>query len=266
MQANIRTVVALAAVAVVGAAGAGAQPMPPPVDPSQLGANKMNLVRPGTEPGEAAWADLLRDEPFASRAVLDLAGAPKTTVHLLQKKLKPLKADKAVVKKWIGDLGSEKDDVRKSAFAQLSHFDPRLVFDPAEAFAEARTPVAKQLLLAILADSVDPERFPTIGGISFIEMRKTVKDGRAGTFAYALVVSDGGRRELRTLQTFAVPEGVQLIQRPTWTRTARAVVVLEHIGAPEALALLKELATGHPDALPTRTAKQAVARLTAPAP
>src|SRR5205814_1189399 len=34
-------------------------------------------------------------------------------------------------------------------------------------------------------------------------------------------------------------------RRKYWTRAVRAVVLLEHVGTPEAVAVLKELATGH---------------------
>src|SRR5205807_1256969 len=50
-------------------------------------------------------------------------------------------------------------------------------------------------------------------------------------------------------------------RRPYWTRAVRAVVLLEHVGTPDAVAILKALATGHPDAQPTKEARAALARL-----
>jgi hypothetical protein len=38
-------------------------------------------------------------------------------------------------------------------------------------------------------------------------------------------------------------------------------VLLEHIGTPEAVAILKDMASGHPDAQPTRVAREALDRL-----
>jgi hypothetical protein len=46
----------------------------------------------------------------------------------------------------------------------------------------------------------------------------------------------------------------------------RGVLILEHLGTPETLGVLKDVASGHPDALPTQAAKKAVARLTQPPP
>ena len=46
--------------------------------------------------------------------------------------------------------------------------------------------------------------------------------------------------------------------RPGWTRATRAIILLEHIATPDAIAILKDMATGHPDAEPTKAAKQAL--------
>jgi hypothetical protein len=67
-------------------------------------------------------------------------------------------------------------------------------------------------------------------------------------------------------QDYFVPRRVEDVRRPSWTQAVRAVVILEHIGGPDALAILKEMAKGHPDAQPTQIAKEAVQRLTAPGP
>lgn len=45
-----------------------------------------------------------------------------------------------------------------------------------------------------------------------------------------------------------------------WTRIVRAIVLLEHIGTPEAVAILREMATGHPDAQPTEAARDSLER------
>ena len=43
----------------------------------------------------------------------------------------------------------------------------------------------------------------------------------------------------------------------------RAIILLEHIGSPDAVAILKDMSTGHPEAQPTRTAVEALARIAA---
>ena len=46
-----------------------------------------------------------------------------------------------------------------------------------------------------------------------------------------------------------------------WTRAERAIVLLEHVRTPEAISILKEMATGHPEARPTVVAREALARI-----
>ena len=46
-----------------------------------------------------------------------------------------------------------------------------------------------------------------------------------------------------------------------WTRAVRAMVLLEHIGTPDAIAILKEMATGHPSAQLTKAAQESLDRL-----
>jgi hypothetical protein len=49
--------------------------------------------------------------------------------------------------------------------------------------------------------------------------------------------------------------------RKKWTRAVLAIVLLEHIGTPGAVAILKDMATGHPDAQPTKVARDCLERL-----
>jgi hypothetical protein len=50
-------------------------------------------------------------------------------------------------------------------------------------------------------------------------------------------------------------------KRKYWTRAVRAIALLEHVDTPAAVSVPKELATGHPDAQPTKAAKEALGRL-----
>jgi TolA-binding protein len=48
---------------------------------------------------------------------------------------------------------------------------------------------------------------------------------------------------------------------PHWQRARIAILALELVGTADAKAVLKQLADGHPDILPTKEAKAALARL-----
>ncbi|MBN9119230.1 MAG: sigma-70 family RNA polymerase sigma factor [Planctomycetes bacterium] len=273
------------------AASAGAQPQPevPPATPAPPVVGEGNpfagrldpkLPRPPRE--EEAWDDLYRDEPYASRAVLELASSPKAAVKLFAEpgKLRALKADKEQIKKWITDLGSEKESTWKAAYLELDYFDPVLALTPAEAWAEAKTHAAKHRLAALLTARPevmgvpDPVR-PNPGAMDLVA--QPPEFGRGGDTTYRVVVHDlrtlpmGFERPGRGLpptetRTFPVASRVEDVRRPSWARATRAVVVLQHIRTPEALALLKEMASGHPDAQPTRVAKEALDRLNPKAP
>jgi RNA polymerase sigma factor (sigma-70 family) len=273
--------VTLVAGAVAWVATAGAQPPakePPvretPVEPWEHGANKMNMLPAGRNWGERVWADLYRDEPDASRAVLELASSPKAALALFAEKgkLRPLKADKEQVKKWIADLGSEKESEWKEAYRELDYFDPILVMTPAEAWAEAKSHRAKHRLAALLTGRPEMMGVPDPVRAEENDLELVTRDR-----TYRVIVRDlpppFGRgfeaptrsgRDPKETREFPVASRVEDVRRPSWTRATRAVVILEHIRTPEALALLRQMATGHPDALPTVLANQAIPRLTPP--
>jgi RNA polymerase sigma factor (sigma-70 family) len=262
--------------AVVWVAAAGAQPTPPTPAPKSEGAKgdpppvvnegnpfvgRLDVKIPRRPAEEAAWDRLLLDEPDASRAVLELASMPKEAVALFAKKLQPLKADTKEVARLIADLGSEKEEGWTAARAKLLHLDPRLALDPREAFAQAKTLSAQNRLAMILIDQFDPVQFAGRAGSYALEV--TVDHDR-GASRYALLVTTDDRRVPRGAAP--IEHRVAAIRRASWTQMVRAAVILEHIGTPEAQAILKELATGHPDVLVTQTAKQALIRLNPKAP
>jgi RNA polymerase sigma factor (sigma-70 family) len=271
----------LAGGAVVWAASADAQPAPAPpipdrpIEPWEHGRDKMNSVRTGLEASEAAWNDLYRDEPYASRAVLELASSPKTAMKVFTEKgkLRPLKADKEQIKKWVNDLGSDKEAVWKEAYRELDYFDPVLALTPSEAWAEAKTHAAKHRLAALMTGKPEVMGVPDPVRQDVGDMNLVLRDRQYKVVVQQLPFPEpldaptrSGRGAWKETHEYPVAVRVEDVRRPAWTRATRAVVILEHIRTPEALALLKELATGHPNAQPTVVAKQAVARLTAPTP
>jgi RNA polymerase sigma factor (sigma-70 family) len=246
------------AAAVAWAVARPAAPQPAADPPPQGNDFADRLNPPGTKDWtETLWDDLMSlDEPRASRAVLTYYRyiPKKDQVPFLKGKLKPLKADKEATRKRIADLGSDKEPVWKAAFADLCYFDPRLALNPVEAMAEAKTPPARRRLGAILMNSNDPARFA--GG----EVKMVYEE--MGMFLMNDPLVPDTPLSTYRLLIFPVAE----VRRPEWVRLVRAIVILENVGGPDALAVLKEMATGHPDAQPTIVAKEAVANLTRPTP
>ncbi len=160
------------------------------------------------------------------------------------------------------------------AFVALDYFDPVLVMTPAEAWAEAKGHRAKHRLAALM--TARPEVMIVPDPVRQDENDMALVERGGG---YRIVIHDPppfpnlkpfgpprGGFVLKETREFPVATRAEAVQRPSWTQVTRAIVILEHIGTPEALAVLKEMATGHPGALPTQTAKEAVERLTAPTP
>jgi hypothetical protein len=87
-------------------AALGAVPRPPrAVDPLRL---------------EGWWADLTSTDPIQALAALRaLAGQPESAVHLLKNRLKPVRADRARIDRWIADLDSPHFAARIRASEEL---------------------------------------------------------------------------------------------------------------------------------------------------
>ncbi len=194
---------------------------------------------------DAAWIDLLSpNELTASSAVLRCAARPEEVVSFLKAKLQPLKLTKERVTELISDLGSEEGKVARTAFAELALFDPRLALAKTELEEAMIEKPASKRLGAILCDmpidAFETERFYF-----------NSPDNEVFRFSCGKPVRD---RDI----------GIQVAQigtvgqKATWNRMIRAIAVLEFIGSPDARTILKELATGHPDASPTKAAKKAL--------
>jgi hypothetical protein len=201
---------------------------------------------------EAWWGDLEKDELEASRALLNLADQPKETVAFLKSKMKALKIDGERVQDLLTNLGSEDDKVWKPAYEELEYFDPRLAFDLESLMRDVKEPLVRTRMVEIMsgrpADSLKGSEVTIrqVGngndfqGFNFF-------DGRGSWWA-----------EHRIERINASP---WQREKKKWTRAVRAIVLLEHIGTPEALAILKDMTGGDADAAPTKVAVEAVGRV-----
>jgi hypothetical protein len=203
---------------------------------------------------EDLWADLAGEELTASRALLKLAARPKEAVELCKEKLKPLTIDAKRVRELLADLGSEQEPTWKAAVEELEYFDPRLAIDLPTLMDEVTERVPRARIVAILSGDRTAAHL--------LEQKEPITLGRHGgqneEVYYNFRQRGSWWAEYRVDRINVGPWGNR---RKYWTRTVRAVVLLEHIGTPAAVAVVKDLATGHADAQPTKVAKEAVARL-----
>ena len=110
---------------------------------------------------------------------------------------------------------------------------------------------ARQRMVAILSDH-PTERLNWLKGKT-VELRKFDQ----GAF-YFRVDNTSWEAESKVLNINSRTWGSD---RKKWTRAVRAIVLLEHIGTPDAVSIIKAMATGHPEAEPTRVALETMKRL-----
>jgi hypothetical protein len=207
---------------------------------------------PATQPKmEAWWADLEKSDPDASRALLNFSSHPAETVTFFKRKLRPLKIDTDMVEMLINQLGSNKPSEWKPAFEELECFDPRLAIDLPTLMDQVKQSPARQRLVEILSN----QPMGSLAGKQ-VELRK-VGGGHKPYYNFfnKEVGSWWAEVDISRLGTGHWEE------KPTWTRIIRAIVLLEHIGTPDAVAIIKDMSTGNPAAQPTKVAKDALARL-----
>jgi hypothetical protein len=170
-----------------------------------------------------------------------------TTIGFLKAKLQPIKSDKAQIKKWIKALDSEREDEWKPAYESLRYYHPILALTPTEIIKLADTATIRTRLHGAWYGSPVNEL-----GMENIE---EISLGQS-TVTWTSLDRLGNRIPswdfVPTLSTFRLA---------TWERARIAIILLERIGTPDAKAVLKQLADGHPDILPTKEAKVAIARM-----
>jgi hypothetical protein len=205
-------------------------------------------TQPSVEPKqmESWWEDLAKGDPEASRALLHFAAMPMQSVAFMKEHLLRLKISDEVMNKLLTDLGSDDELVWKSAFEQLEYFDPRLNKDLPTLMDDVADPPARNRLVALLCD----EPADTYTGK---HIRLTPSGGVIGEYNFVAGNSAWwAEGKVSNLSGGPVWER----GKKKWTRAVRAIVLLENIGTPDAMAIVRDMATGNEDAQPTKVAKQ----------
>jgi hypothetical protein len=222
--------------------------------PTVVGTSFAPVPEPSEKELASWWADLEKGDEEASRALLKLAENRNAAVSFLKKTMKPLKIDRDRVNDLLESLGSDREAVWMAAFEELEYFDPRLAIDLETLMAGVSQAPARQRLVEVLSG-----RKPgSLAGL-------TIELGTLGNGDGFNFTSNNGSwwAEHKVSRINANAWGNP---RKKWTRSVRAIVLLEHIGTPDAIAVLTNMATGHPDAQPTIAARAALKRIKGNAP
>ena len=197
---------------------------------------------------EACWADLEKEEAAASRALLDLFDHAKEAVPFLKDRMKPLRITSGQAKALLLKLNSADEHLWKTAFEELDYFDPRLAINLTEMMERVTQSPARQRLVEVLSRR-------EVGSLQGKEIGlKPVGEG----FNFYTQADGSWWAEPKVAKINSTRWGNS---KPKWTRAERAMVLLEHLGTPNAISILKEMATGHPDAQPTKVAQDALQRV-----
>lgn len=192
-------------------------------------------------------------------AALALARHPKA-VEFLKQKLVPLKADKDEVKRWLADLSSDRPEVWKPVYEKMTVIDPLLAFGVRELFDLVPDDVGRSRLLGIWWN-VKPDDVEHHSGLSISSVQRpdpaTAAKQRRVDLVYTKKLP-GGLPQTTHMAVWDDPAKVSSVH---WIATERAVAILEQIGTPAAVDVLRSLATGHDEVLPTIEAKAALKRL-----
>ena len=196
---------------------------------------------------DVCWTDLAKAEAEASCALLELYDRAKDTVHFLAARLMPLRISSAQMRGLLLKLNSANEQVWKPAFEELEYFDPRLAIDLQDLMQHVTESPGRQRMVEIMCgldsgylEGKEITLVPVNEGFNF-------SVGNGSYWAEHRVSQINLHRR-------AAP-------KPKWTRAERAIVLLDHVRTPEAVSILKVMATGHADARPTRIAKEALDRI-----
>lgn len=224
---------------------------------------------------EELWTLLLPyDEAVSSRALLELSVRPKAdVVKFLSEKLKPIKISKEKLEKLIGALGDDNEKVADAAYTELGYFDPRLEFDLAMIMKITTSKLQKQRMVALMFSQPLEEankyiwcdvEHSVINNPAAADVKERVKYG-------FLLKNDsdkpaGFQTELDRTGVAGgvfqyIPSTLVELRLSQWNRATRAIMILELFRTPDAIQALETMATGHPDASPTRAANEALVRL-----
>lgn len=196
---------------------------------------------------DGLWAELYKAEPAATHAVLKLFKQPDHAVPFLKAKLQPLKLDADRCRQLIKELGSDDEMTWKAAREELDYLDPRLAVDLQTLMTDVTEKPARTRLVELLSDHH--------------------ADSLAGREVKLEALGNDGFNFTSNIGVWWAEHKVERIggfwgdPKRAWRRAGRGVAILEQIGTPEAVKVLEQVAAGHPDASPTKAAKESLARL-----
>jgi hypothetical protein len=222
-----------------------------------LGLAATATAQPAATNLDKLWADLASaDEATSTRAILALAAAPKDSIPFLRDRLKPVKVDADRVAKLVKQMESPKFAEREAASRELAadvEYLGRFAKPALEKYQGEGTSAEARRRVRELIDRIPPDSAAAPGE----PPRLTGKSvGVKNANGQITIIIDGKMLDLNSVVPKPLP-----CPPAGWVRAARAAAILEHLGTTDARRVLESLATGEPDAPPTKAAKAALERM-----
>lgn len=205
-------------------------------------------------------------DPAALAAIL---AHPDQTVPFLKAKLWPLKMTQQEGEVLLGRLFSDDPKECRAAFRELQYFDIRLAMPMEEAWAKATT--ADHRVRLVRANEIWSEKlsadFP-VDCPKFIDYEYRnwpEQPGRVRGWHVTEIKRPGiPEQDIPKSYRFGGVNPMRNTLREgmgwRWDREESAIYLLDAIGTADALAIIRDMATGHPDAGPTKAAKGVLKR------
>ncbi len=207
---------------------------------------------------DARWAELASpDEGKATRALLALAATPKETTAFLRDNLKAVKADPTRIAQLLKALNSNTFVIRQQAVVELEYHGKYIKGDLETALKGNPNLDVKRQIEQLL------DKMPREAKKAEPPMPLKARPGSSISVSningVIQITIDGQPLDFTKMAPPPPPPGPP----QGWVRAVRAVMILEHLGTPEAQTILQNIAGGASDALPTVAAKEALERLKA---
>ena len=221
------------------------------------------------------WDALAKDHSPGDRieAILEFVkDEPVEAVKFLRVRMHPLKLEKKRADELVAKLFSANEAEWKGAVAEFAKTDIRLAYPVHEAWnltadADQRAKMVMALHhegARVVEDLLHYDPEPKDVTRLFEGDPKGVEYAKRSLY-FTFTMKPGLPKDLAdrlSTKNFDVyaPGGFASLNECLWCRHESAVYILDAIGTDDALAIIKDMATGHPDAGPTKAAAEVLKR------
>ena len=196
---------------------------------------------------------------------------PEQAVAFLKRRLTPLRLSRKEGEALLTRLFAEDPKSWRGALRELRYLDIRLAMPMEEAWAMAKTAddrcrlvLAQEIWSKVVNDDFKPDecyRFVDYEYRNWPVQLGRVRGWHTTELKRPDILPVDFPKDFRLSGVNPLGNTLREYSSWRWDREKSAIFILDAIGSEAALALIKDMATGHPDADPTKVAKDVLKRL-----